>query len=366
MVVQPASGVLDNPLCSCHTLFENAEAGFGRRQASPELCQFWIGNGLRIQFPGIFSVEKLAAGLDPRPVAVGARVVVRHNANAIGCRVFVEVTAKETPVRRKTGGGHGSGRELVVFFIYLFILSSHRPPPQPHFVVPLLCSAGDREYQVSFTSSTKSYNRWNCSAWKLAVRRAFSTTTRSSRVCVFSSCARAKSPIIMQNSSTATTAVASILQRRVGKLNSFFFFIFHRWIWIRREALRLRGLDSGQVLVRDCELAAIVADFKSASVAFDALLYRTRSGGPPRDNSGRPFSHLSRHNFPNYNFVWHCLFMRRGRGLRRDVQAHFFFPLLRTETVLRTIHSMWQLICSFCHWDCPPLEHILDRNYRFG
>lgn len=72
------------------------------------------------------------------------------------------------------------------------------------------------------------------------------------------------------------------------------------------------------------------------------------------------------HHTPPVLVVWHCLFMRRGRGLRRDVQAHFFFPLLRTETVLRTIHSMWQLICSFCHWDCPPLEHILDRNYRFG
>ncbi len=69
-----------------------------------------------------------------------------------------------------------------------------------------------------------------------------------------------------------------------------------RWIWIRREVLRIRGLSTGQVVVRDLELAAILADFKSASTAFDALLYRTRSGGAPCGPSGRPYSHLARHN----------------------------------------------------------------------
>lgn len=74
-----------------------------------------------------------------------------------------------------------------------------------------------------------------------------------------------------------------------------------RWIWIRREALRLRGLAPGQIMVRDSELAAIRDDFQRASVAFDAVLYRTRSGGAPLDATGQPFSRLARHNFPNYN-----------------------------------------------------------------
>lgn len=58
--------------------------------------------------------------------------------------------------------------------------------------------------------------------------------------------------------------------------------------------------------------------------------------------------------------------MRRSKTLRRDVQAHFFFPLLRTEAVLRTIHAMWSLICEFNRWSCPPLEHIIDPKYRHG
>lgn len=58
--------------------------------------------------------------------------------------------------------------------------------------------------------------------------------------------------------------------------------------------------------------------------------------------------------------------MRRGKHLRRDINAHFFFPLLRTEGVVCTIYGMWRVICDKCGWDCPPLRHILDRRYRHG
>lgn len=137
-----------------------------------------------------------------------------------------------------------------------------------------------------------------------------------------------------------------------------------RWIWIRREALRMLRIHERHELPTDFELSEITRDFQSASIAFDAVLYRTRSGGPPRDRDGRPISGLARHNFPNYNFVWHCLLMRRGRGTRARVGAHFFFPLLRTTQVMNTIYGMWKLICEYNKWECPRLYDILDRKYR--
>ena len=62
--------------------------------------------------------------------------------------------------------------------------------------------------------------------------------------------------------------------------------------------------------------------------------------------------------------MWHCLLMRRGPGIRKSVDAHFYFPLLRTEKVLREIHSMWQVICDYLDWCCPDLENIIDHKYR--
>lgn len=69
-------------------------------------------------------------------------------------------------------------------------------------------------------------------------------------------------------------------------------------------------------------------------------------------------------DFPNYNFVWHCLLMRRGPLVRKSVDAHFYFPLLRTEKVLHEIHAMWKVICNHLDWLCPDLKDILDKKYR--
>lgn len=58
--------------------------------------------------------------------------------------------------------------------------------------------------------------------------------------------------------------------------------------------------------------------------------------------------------------------MRRGPHIRRQVEAHFYFPLLKTEKVLLSIHAMWAVICRHLRWYCPPLSHVLDRRYRYG
>jgi hypothetical protein len=157
-----------------------------------------------------------------------------------------------------------------------------------------------------------------------------------------------------------------------------------RWIWIRREALRLLQIPFEQTLVRDTDLLAICKEFNTASNAFDACLYRGGSRRTPRDNLWRSEHQLARHNFPvslvrqvdfaraadcplqNYNFVWHCLLMRRGKGVRKSVDAHFYFPMLRTPKVLQEIHHMWSVMCEHAGWDCPPLSHLLDRKYRHG
>ena len=71
---------------------------------------------------------------------------------------------------------------------------------------------------------------------------------------------------------------------------------------------------------------------------------------------------LARHNFPNYNFAFHQIFYMQG--MRKEIDTHFFFPLLRTPRVLLNLLEMWKIIATDLGWPhIETLSVLTDPTY---
>ena len=137
-----------------------------------------------------------------------------------------------------------------------------------------------------------------------------------------------------------------------------------RWCDIRRRVLLARGQPVRMLFPSGDQLRNILADFDGVSRAFDRTLYRSGRRKTKKDDIfGRNAQPLSRHNMLNYHLVIHHLFIRRG--VRRRVQAHFFFPLLKSEKVLAKLHRMWEVICKDLGWPVTPLKVLIDPTYTY-
>lgn len=122
------------------------------------------------------------------------------------------------------------------------------------------------------------------------------------------------------------------------------------------------GINCVTVVPSSEKWMGFVNDFNRASLAFDVLLYRGGKRRTSKDNMWGTHHELSRHNFPNYNLVMHHIFALNG--FRQRIDAHFFFPLLRTRKVLERLQAMWVVICEFNNWRVNDLDTILDKTYN--
>lgn len=140
-----------------------------------------------------------------------------------------------------------------------------------------------------------------------------------------------------------------------------------RWIWIRRTVLQRLCQRPGDHVLGSSLRAQLCDWFNRASSEFDFLLFVARGKEEARDCAtprGVPGS-LQRHNFLNYNFAIHCILLNIDRGLRRKINAHFFFPLLRTRRVLERNQQMWTAIADREGWFAPQLAVILHKSYAY-
>jgi hypothetical protein len=49
-----------------------------------------------------------------------------------------------------------------------------------------------------------------------------------------------------------------------------------------------------------------------------------------------------------------------GEEFAKERESSFFFPLLRTDSVLRTLNNMWRSICDELDFSFVPLEPDAD------
>jgi hypothetical protein len=135
-----------------------------------------------------------------------------------------------------------------------------------------------------------------------------------------------------------------------------------RWVEIRSRVCAEIGLEVDVPRLSDSELLYFEQRFSEASVAFDRLFYRAGRKRTRRDNLVGGSQHrLARHNFLNYNFVFHQIFAQLG--VRRRIRAHFFFILPLTERVLNNLEERWGEISEHCGWQAFSTAAILDENY---
>jgi len=113
--------------------------------------------------------------------------------------------------------------------------------------------------------------------------------------------------------------------------------------------------------LNNTEYNKFVQMFARASDTFDRLLYKSGRKRTSRDNIHGSDHALSRHNFPNYNFTIHMLLFQLGA--RKKVNAHFYFPLLKTDKVLERLRCMWKIIAEENNWKAPQVAVIKDRRY---
>lgn len=141
-----------------------------------------------------------------------------------------------------------------------------------------------------------------------------------------------------------------------------------RWHDVRRKILISRGQPVTIAYPSENQLRGILSDFDRVSNAFDRRLYAHGSRRTRKDSYFGNAGPLARHNLPNYHLVIHHLFIRQG--IRRRVDAHFYFPLLKSQKVLAKLHKMWEIICEELNWRVTPLtvltnpEYTHDQAYR--
>jgi len=131
-----------------------------------------------------------------------------------------------------------------------------------------------------------------------------------------------------------------------------------RWVQIRHDIQRKHGVSSSRFLPSNEVMEWTNRAFVRASRVFDKILFRSNRGGAQSDHP------RGRHNFLNYNFVFHQFFYMRG--MRRQAECHFFFPLLKTARVLENLLQMWALIATELHWPyIATLAELSSPHYAF-
>lgn len=134
-----------------------------------------------------------------------------------------------------------------------------------------------------------------------------------------------------------------------------------RWVEIRFQCLQRQNIPMQITYPSNYEMDEIIRTFKLVSQTFDRKLYKGGARRTGKDHNFHSDHPLARHNLMNYNLIMHqLLFML---DIRRKVNAHFYFPLLVTEKVLRRLLEMWQIIADTYGWETADYDTLTDPNY---
>lgn len=94
-----------------------------------------------------------------------------------------------------------------------------------------------------------------------------------------------------------------------------------------------------------------------ASRCFDVHFYKPGKRHTSKDGLYNSNHMWARHNFPNYNFSlqqFHLIIGYREGGLEKAIElwkyykAYYYFPLLKTPSVILHLHQLWDKICEYC------------------
>lgn len=134
-----------------------------------------------------------------------------------------------------------------------------------------------------------------------------------------------------------------------------------RWMAIRKKVAQRRGWWVYQTFPTNKELAAFEERFEHASKMFDQKLYKPGKRKTSKDISGGSAHPLARHNMPNFNFVSHQIFMQLG--IRKKIDAHFYWRLPKTDKVINTLTDQWRVICKYLEWPCFEASMVTNAEY---
>lgn len=134
-----------------------------------------------------------------------------------------------------------------------------------------------------------------------------------------------------------------------------------RWITIRKKVASLRGWDALVPYPTDPELSLFEDMWGRASGTFDMKLYKPGKRSTWKDSGTTSYSKLARHNFNNFNYAAHQIFMLMG--LRKKLDAHFYWRLPKTKKVLEELEMRWKIICDNLGWPCFTRLMLIDTSY---
>lgn len=130
-----------------------------------------------------------------------------------------------------------------------------------------------------------------------------------------------------------------------------------RWIDVRMKIIERRGIDEYKIVYpTPAQIEEMKRRFAEASHIFDLLFYKQGNRRTAKDNVHNSEDFLARHNFVNYNYCIHQLLW--SIGMHGACEAHFYFPLLRTDKVLKHLETRWARICEKLDWDYASLEEL--------